>query len=101
MHVTSPLATDLHAGIKNAITVTALASTRIEGKTIRTANLSINEEEDVAVAESAASGIVDEEVSWAANGKIGRDGLSVALTCQADLCGISHWVSQVDCLTGR
>ena len=69
MHVTSFLATDLHAGIENAVTVAALASTSIKGKTIRTANLSINEEEDVTVAESAASGIVDEEISRTADWK--------------------------------
>lgn len=67
MHITSPLATDLHAGIKNPITVTALASRRIEGVAIRTTNLSIDEEEDVTVAESAASCIIYEEVRGTAN----------------------------------
>lgn len=69
MHVTSSLATDLHAGIENAVTVSTFSSIGVEGVAIRAANLSIDEKEDVSIAEIAACGVVDEEVSWAANGK--------------------------------
>lgn len=69
MHVTSSLATYLHAGIQNAVTVTALSSIRIKGVAVGAANLSINEEEDIAIAKSAACGVINKEVGWATYGK--------------------------------